>query len=232
MADFPPAFLKTNGNEGGVSYNPVDLGNVVVKGIVTLPTYRGIAPVPNPKWAGWKHITATVALLNTMPVYGSGAHSNWARYLDSKLAEIAILQQMVVDFYRINYWDKYRLGEIRSQGVAEWIYDHTVNAGARGIMWIQLAATVKPDGGVGPKTLAAINAAYPGDLLARAEDIAGAYRLDRAHNSPSQIQFLTGWLRRDGQPETIIALVKQASADGRLDDAEMIALKASMAATA
>jgi len=232
MSEFPPAFAKTNGNEGGCSFNPKDLGNVVVRGVVTVPTYKGIAPVSNPKWGGWKYIAGCIALLNTMPIYGSDAHVNWVRHLNKKLSELTVLQQLVLELYETNYWKANRLGEINNQAVAEWVYDHVVNAGARGVMWIQLAANVTPDGGIGPKSLAAINAADPADLLTRVEDIAGAYRLDRAHDKPSQIQFLTSWLRRDGQPESIIAMVKQAAADGRLDDSEVSTLKAAMATTA
>lgn len=232
MAEFLPAFQKTNGNEGGASFNPDDLGNIVVKGIVTIPTYKGVAPVSWPKWAGWKYISGAIALMTTMPVYGSSAHSAWVKQLNGTLAKINTLQQMVQDVYRVNYWDKYRLNEVTSQAVAEWVYDHVVNAGARGAMWIQLAVKVTPDGGIGAKSLEAINAADPAELLTRVEDIAGAFRLDRAHDNPSQIQFLVGWLRRDGQPEEIIAMVRQAAADGRLDDSEVAKIKAAMEATA
>jgi lysozyme family protein len=232
MAVFPPAYAKTNGNEGGINYNPRDLGNVVVKGIVTVPTYKGIAPVSNPTWGGWKYIAGVVALMTAMPSYGTDAYINWSRHLNRKLAELTVLQQLVLEFYRVKLWNRNRLSEISSQAVAEWVYDHIVNAGQRGVMWIQLAARVTPDGGIGALTLAAINSTPAEELLARADDIAGAYRLDRAAADPSQIQFVVGWLRRDGQPETIIAMVKKAAADGRLDDSEVATLKAAMAATA
>lgn len=231
MAEFPPAYAKTNGNEGGCSFNPADLGNIVVRGVVTIPTYKGIAPVSWPKWGGWKYISGVIALLNAMPVYGSDAHANWVRHLNRQLAGLIVLQQLVLDFYRVNFWEANRLGGIASQAVAEWIYDHCVNAGARGVIWTQLAARVKPDGCLGYKTLAAINATDPVELLTRAEDIAGAFRLDRAHANPSQIQFLSSWLTRDGQPKEIIAMVQKATADGRLDDSEVTTLKAAMAAT-
>ena len=232
MAQFLPAYQKTNGNEGGASYNPADLGNVVVNSVVIIPTYKGIAPVSNPRWSGFKCITDAVAQLTPMPHYGTEAYRNWVRHLNIVLAAITPLQTAVLAFYEINYWRSNRLGEIVSQDVAEWLYDHVVNAGQRGAMWIQLAAKVTPDGGIGAKSLAAINAANPAELLDRAEDIAGAYRLDRAHDNPSQIQFLTSWLTRDGQPPSIIALVKKAASDGRLDDSEVAKLKAAMEAVA
>lgn len=230
MTEFNPAFEKTNGHEGGCSFNPADLGNVVVGGICTIPTYKGIAPKSHPRWGGWKYITGLLAQTTTMPHYGTAAYRNWVAYVNQSLARLEPLQQLVREFYQREFWDRYRLGEIASQDVAEWTYDHVVNAGGRGVMWMQLAANVSPDGKLGPQSLAAINTADPAALMERAEDIAAAFRLDRAHDNPSQIQFLTSWLRRDGQPETIIAMVQRAAADGRLDDDEVAQLKAAMAA--
>lgn len=223
MAVFEPAYKKTNNTEGGYANNPADAGG---------ETYKGIARKMHPKWAGWKYVDGVKALATVQPSYGTGSYFNWVKYLNAKLAELAQLQRAVLDFYRANFWDANRLGEILNQDVAEWVYDHVVNAGARGAMWIQLAAQVKPDGGIGIKSLAAINAANPVDLLNRAEDIAGAYRLDRAAAKPSQIQFLTSWLTRDGQPPTIIAMVKKAASDGLLDVTEVATLKSAMDAIA
>lgn len=232
MATFLPAFARTNGNEGGCSFNPADLGNIVVRGIVTTPTYKGIAPVSHPKWGGWKYIAGCIALLNTMPVYGTDAHVNWVRHLNKKLAELTVLQNLVLEFYQKNFWDANNLTQLTNQTAAEWIYDHIVNAGTRGIMWAQLAVNTVPDGKLGPVSIGRLNLEDPASLLSRMEDIAGAYRLDRAAAKPSQIQFLTSWLRRDGQPESIIALVRQAASDGRLDANEVATLKTAMAATA
>lgn len=231
MAEFLPAYTKTNGHEGGCSFNPADLGNVVVNGRVTIPTYKGIAPKFWPKWGGWKYIAGVIALLVPMPEYATEAYYNWVRHLNRKLAELTVLQNLVIEFYRTNFWDKNRLGEIDSQAVANWIYDHAVNGGTRGIMWAQLAARVKPDGAVGPATLTAINGCRDTSiLLSRMSAIAGAYRVDRCQERPGQLEFLVGWLRRDGQPESVLALVRQAAADGRLDDNEEAKIKAAMEA--
>lgn len=223
MPDFNKIHVTTMKAEGGYANNPADAGG---------ETYKGIARKMHPTWSGWKYIDGVKALMTTQPAYGTGAYQNWVRYLNAKLAELNQLQGAVVLFYRVNFWDANRLGEITDEPIAAWLYDHVVNAGARGIMWGQLAARVKPDGKLGPVSIAAINAADPVALLNRMEDIAGEYRLDRAHDKPSQIQFLTSWLRRDGQPEEIIAMVRKAAADGRLDDSEVAKLKAEMAATA
>lgn len=229
MTDFfPKIHTATMGNEGGVNFNPNDLGNIVVNGIVTVSTYKGIAPKVWPKWSGWKFISGVIAMSTTMPHYGTKAYLAWAAYLNSQLAQLNQLQAAVVEFYRTNFWNANRLGEITSEAVAAWMYDHVVNAGKRGIIWAQLAAKTTPDGKLGPVSITAINSADPDILLERMEDIAGAFRLDRAHDNPTQIQFLTSWLRRDGQPDSIIAMVRKAAADGRLDDSEVASIKAAM----
>lgn len=232
MDNFLKIHQETMGNEGAASFNPADLGNVVVNGVVTIPTYKGIAPVSHPKWVGWKFITGCINQLNPMPAYGSSAQRNWVKHLNGILATFAPLQTAVLSFYKTNFWDANRLGEIIDPSVAAWIYDHVVNAGRRGIMWAQLAVNTKPDGVMGPVTIGRLNNESAESLLERMEDIAGAFRLDRAHDKPNQIQFLTSWLRRDGQPDTIIAMVQKAASDGRLDDSEIATLKAAMAATA
>lgn len=224
MPVFSKIHAETMRTEGGYANNPADAGG---------ETYKGIARKMHPRWSGWKYIDGVKALTTVQPHYGSSAYYAWAKHLNGKLAALPQLQSAVVDFYKTNFWTANRLGEITAEAVAAWIYDHAVNAGAKGIMWAQLAARVKPDGQLGPVSIAAINAAGPDELLNRMKDIAGGYRLDRASAHSSQIQFLTSWLRRDGQPEAIIAMVvKEARDDGRLDAAEVTALKAEMAATA
>lgn len=219
MSDFSAIHTATMGNEGNYANNPADVGG---------ETYKGIARKYWPKWQGWKLIDGVKALLTAQPYYGTDAYRNWVKHLNLKLSELIQLQRLVVSFYETNFWRANRLDQITNSQVAAWIYDHVVNAGARGVMWAQLAARVTPDGSVGPATLAAINGADPAVLLERMEDIAGAFRLDKAHDNPSQIQFLVGWLRRDGQPEEVIALVRQAAADGRLDDSEVARIKTAM----
>lgn len=221
MAEFLTAHQKTMGNEGGYANNPDDAGG---------ETYKGAARKMHPKWAGWAIIDQAKKSMTAQPPYGTGSYFNWVRALNKILAANLILQKYVLTFYDGNFWTPNRLGEIVSQQVAEWAYDHLVNAGARGAIWLQLAAAVTPDGDIGAKTITAINSMEPVYLLERCEDIAGAYRLDKAAKCPSQIQFMSSWLTRDGQPPEIIALVKKAAADGHLDAREVADLKAAMVA--
>ncbi|GFO67901.1 hypothetical protein GMLC_14800 [Geomonas limicola] len=221
MAEFLPAHRATMSDEGGYANNPSDLGG---------ETYKGITRNFWGHWLGWIQVDQAKAAVGPMPVYGSAGYALWVKLLNRKLSSDASLQDQVGDFYFRNLWTANLLNQVKDQAVATWLYNHIVNGGGRGVMWMQLAAKVTPDGAIGPKTVAGINATPSVELLRRAEDIAGAYRLDVAHKNPSQIQFLSSWLERDGQPPEIIALVRAAARDGRLDDGEVAQLKKAMEA--
>jgi len=215
MADFNTAHQKVTQNEGGYANNPADAGG---------ETYKGVARKFWPNWDGWKYVDGVKANTTPPPAYGTPAYRNYAAYLNRTLAALAALQQLVFDFYRTNFWDKYRLSGINDQAVATWLYDHAVNGGARGIKWMQEAAGVEADGVLGPLTMQAVNGADPAALLREAEAVAASCRLERAAADPSQIQFLPSWLRRDGVSEDEIVRVMQAARDG-LTHAEAAGLK-------
>lgn len=201
MADFLKAHAKTARNEGGYANNQADAGG---------ETYAGIARNFWPRWSGWVAIDALKR------------HSNFPKCL----VNIPALQKAVLEFYSVNFWQANRLGEIVNQDVADWVYDHVVNGGARGIEWLQEAVGVTVDGSLGPKTLAAINAAEPQALLHRCMIVASLYRLQKAHDRPSQGQFLHSWLERDGLPEELIKRVlAEYRDDGILDDKELADLR-------
>ncbi|NVO00015.1 MAG: N-acetylmuramidase [Geobacteraceae bacterium] len=201
MADFLKSYYKTAINEGGYANNEADAGG---------ETYCGIARHFWPRWAGWQLIDA----LKT------------AKTFPANLKNIPALSKLVLEFYAKNFWDANRLGEIINQDVADWLYDHAVNGGGRGIQWIQEAAGVTADGDIGNKTIAAINAADPVALLHKSMIVASLYRLEKAHDRPSQIQFLHSWLERDGlAPELIKLVLAEAKDDGVLDDNELADLK-------
>lgn len=215
MADFQKAHLEVMGNEGGYANNPADTGG---------ETYKGIARKFHPTWPGWKMVDDLKRSLPVQPAYGGYGYREWAKKLNGLAEKCDALQRLVLDFYRSNFWNAYRCGEIVNQRVAAWLYDHVVNGGARGAQWLQEAAGVTADGAIGPKSIAAINAADPVKLLQEAKDVAAFYRLDRAAANPSQVQFLPSWLRRDGVSAEEIRQVMQAAKDG-LTYAEVAGLK-------
>jgi lysozyme family protein len=223
MASFELARKRTDGNEGGWADNPNDAGG---------ETFRGISRNNFPKWQGWPVIDQEKKKLGAVPkLYGGNAYRVYVEKLNARLFALPLLMKWVEDFFRVNFWSPNMLDEVQSQEVADWIYDHAVNGGARGVMWVQEAAGVKADGDIGPVSLAAINAIPPAKLLQEAEDVAAFYRLDRAAADPSQIQFLPSWLRRDGVSQEEINQVMQAAKDG-LTYTEVAALKRLIQATA
>jgi lysozyme family protein len=88
------------------------------------------------------------------------------------------------------YWDPYRCDEMPAQ-VAFQVLDAAYNGG-HPAQWLQQAAGVTADGVIGPKTIAAVNAAEPAALCARFV----AYRLQYLTDLPTWPTFGRGWARR------------------------------------
>ena len=195
MSDFLIAHAVVMSHEGGASFDPADTGNVVAAGVVTIPTYKGVAPAKHPQWPGWRYISGCIGQLVKPPVYGTTEHANWTRHLNRKLAEITALQNLVLEFYRVNFWK--RLGEIVNQDLATWVYDKDVNTGSMGSRWLQESLGVSVDGCIGPKTIAAANAADPVELLDEMKGHATVYYLTIAQK-PRQARFWKSWIARVG----------------------------------
>jgi lysozyme family protein len=104
MADLNKALIKILKNEGGYSNDKSDKGG---------ETYKGISRVNWPKWLGWKFID----FAKTKEGFPESLHS------------IYVLQDMVIAFYRINFWDKIKGNDIRNQDIAEMLVDSAVNEG-------------------------------------------------------------------------------------------------------
>jgi len=134
-------------------------------------TYAGIARNPNPQWPGW-------ALVDRKEFGGP-------------------LTSMVREFYRINYWDRVRGDELRSQEIAETIFNFAVNTGTGvAIKLAQVIVGAVPDGGIGPKTVELLNQCTPQNFmasyaLAKIGRYAAICNKDRG-----QSKFLLGWINR------------------------------------
>jgi len=192
MSDFLTAHKEVMGHEGGYANNPDDTGG---------ETYKGVARNHHPRWGGWKYIDGAKAQIVRQPAYGTGEYANWARHLNGKLAEINALQQMVLEFYRAEFWK--RLGEVTDQALATWVYDKDVNTGSMGSHWLQEALGVTVDGCIGPKTIAAANQTDPAALLEEMKGHATVYYLTLAQK-PRQAGFWKSWISRVGlSPERL-----------------------------
>lgn len=131
-------------------------------------TYAGIARNMQPGWPGWGLI-------------------------DRKEPVPA---QLVRDFYRQQFWTPIRGDDISSQVIAQTIFDFHVNAGGVAIKLAQLVVGSTPDGAMGNKTVAALNATEPGKfVMAYALAKIARYR-DIVRKDKTQIKFLLGWINR------------------------------------
>lgn len=104
MADFLIAYNRTKPFEGGYVNDPDDLGG---------ETYKGIARKANPKWEGW----GIVDFHKTLP--------NFPRNLETNQK----LQNMMPGFYKKHYWNPFWGDKLKSQQIANEIYDQCVNLG-------------------------------------------------------------------------------------------------------
>jgi lysozyme family protein len=100
--------------------------------------------------------------------------------------------ELVGPMYKVKYWDKIK-GDDLPTGVDYVVFDAAVNSGpGRAAKWLQACVGVEPDGGIGPKTLAAVNAFDTNQLI---EDYAKR-RLSFLMDLQTWNTFGKGWGRR------------------------------------
>lgn len=182
MADFDIAIHKLDIVEGGYANIPQDRGG---------ETYRGIARKYHWRWPGWAII------------------DDWKRTGRSMdyLRENRALEKMVEAFYKEHFWDTLRLDEVERQDLAEELFDSGVNANyVTATLWLQRALnllgssapkSLKVDGKMGPKTLAAVNSCSdPRALLKTLNGLQFMHYFKLVEKYPDQRMFFRGWLKR------------------------------------
>lgn len=182
MADFKIAKPKILKVEGGYVNDPTDKGG---------ETYKGIARKANPNWVGWKMID-TLKRNNFCP-----------KLLDDNKD----LSLLVDDFYKALYWDPLRLDEMLHQGVAQELFDISVNMGVstaglfaqRAINLLNQAgnlfANIDVDGKIGRHTLTIINNYQRVPALIRTLNLLQGERyIEICRNDESQERFFVGWI--------------------------------------
>jgi lysozyme family protein len=104
----------------------------------------------------------------------------------------ALLPVTVAPLYRAKYWDKIK-GDDLPTGVDYVVFDAAVNSGpGRAAKWLQACVGVEQDGGIGPKTLAAVTSFDASQLI---EDYAKR-RLSFLMDLQTWDTFGKGWGRR------------------------------------
>ena len=77
----------------------------------------------------------------------------------------SLTSEMVEPLYKRKFWDACKCDELPS-GIDYLVFDFAVNAGVgRSAKILQTAVGVTPDGGIGPMTLAAVNAIPEAELV-------------------------------------------------------------------
>jgi lysozyme family protein len=100
--------------------------------------------------------------------------------------------EMVKPLYKQKYWDRVR-GDDLPSGVDYVVFDAAVNSGTgRAAKWLQACVGVEQDGGIGPKTLAAVNAFDAKQLIEDYNKRRLSFLMDLKHWDV----FGRGWSRR------------------------------------
>ena len=101
--------------------------------------------------------------------------------------------------YKDRYWDAVQAEHLPAD-IRYAVFDAAVNSGpGRAAKWLQSCVGAEPDGGIGPKTLAAVAAFDPKELV---EDYAKR-RLSFLMDLPHWGTFGRGWGRRVAEVQTV-----------------------------
>ena len=129
---------------------------------------------------------------------------DWVGHAPSEKEMRELTPEKVAPLYKRKYWDAIK-GDALPSGVDYCVFDCAVNSGpGRAAKMLQEVVGVKPDGGIGPVTLAAVNAMDPVELIAKYAD----KRLQFWESLPTFATFGKGWTRRGNEvKEAALAMV-------------------------
>ena len=169
MADFDTAFQRMMIFEGWVLEDvPGDNGG---------ETCCGITRKYNPAWPGWNVIEK--------------------QKLATGKADITArdLRQCVEQFY-LGEWNILCLDAVRSQKIADQIFQAFINIGSRAVRWAQNLAGSVADGVMGPQTVGALNKCDDLTFCRDYADLQCKFYESIVERDPTQKKFLRGWLER------------------------------------
>lgn len=131
-------------------------------------------------------------------------YSDWLGRPASKEELRKIPGEHLKTIYKTRYWDAVRADELPA-GVDYVVFDMAVNSGpGRAAKTLQMAVGVTPDGAIGPKTLAAVKAHDPAELIV-------TYQRNRENFLKALSTFPTfgdGWISRvDSVREKALGMV-------------------------
>ena len=121
--------------------------------------------------------------------------SDWVGHEASEKEMRELTPEKVAPLYKRKYWDAVK-GDDLPSGVDYCVFDCAVNSGpGRAAKILQDVVGVKPDGGIGPLTLAAVKAMDPIELISKYAD----KRLQFWQSLSTFETFGKGWTRRGNE---------------------------------
>lgn len=184
---FKEAYNKTMKHEGFYSNDPTDRGG---------ETYKGIARNRHPHWVGW----IIIDRMKDDPNFPECLKSNKE------------LNDLVPQFYKEKFWDKFKGDEITSKIIAMELFDTSVNMGyRRAIKFLQESLNalnrneknyfnISEDGIMGPQTLATLKnyLSFDSDyyVFLLMNILQGKFYIDIMKNDETQEKYARGWLSR------------------------------------
>ena len=117
---------------------------------------------------------------------------------DIDVADLRLLtrEDVIRRVLKPHCWDRWQADKINSQAVANILVDWVWGSGVYGIKVSQRVPGVAADGIVGPRTLAAVNAADPRRFFDEIKAERNAFLLRIVESQPAQRKFLRGWQNR------------------------------------
>lgn len=187
MANFEEAYHITLNFEGGYDNDPDDVGG---------ETYKGISRRYHPDWSGWSIVDEAKGAVN----------------FPNNLRGSTVLDALVKQFYKENYWNLFWGDEIPDQDIANELFDTGVNQCVRkSVKYLQNALNllnrnqknypdIVEDGIFGPKTLETLKTYMKLDnidvLYKIMNILQGMHYIEYMKKSPTQEKYARGWLKR------------------------------------
>ena len=100
------------------------------------------------------------------------------------------------EVFKTLYWDRWRADEIKNQSVANILVDWVWASGVHGIKRPQTILGVVPDGIVGKKTIAALNAAHPDRVFEAIKADRAKFIGEICKARPKNEKYRKGWMNR------------------------------------
>ena len=130
----------------------------------------------------------------------------WEAFVGHPVSEAdmrALTPEMVAPLYRRKYWDAV-CGDQLPKGLDYAVFDAAINSGpGRAVKWLQEVAGTSVDGSIGPKTLSAVNAFSPLEIIAQYND----RRLQFLESLPTWPNFGKGWGNRVAHVQSVASLL-------------------------